>query len=87
MCLFVVDELPHYMVAALGGALSCEQVGEEKQTEDGEEDEELDENDRPQGFAYRHFTEAVRIKADQASQEAGVFVHVGAFDCNEQISE
>jgi len=39
-----------------------EKVGKEKELQDGEDDEQLDENDGPQGLAQRHVAETVSIE-------------------------
>jgi len=49
-------------------------VGEEKQLEDKEDDDELDEDDEPERLAQRHVAETVIIEVEYPVYEP-VFLH------------
>jgi hypothetical protein len=46
----------------IGGKIGGEKVREKEHLQNSEHDENLDENDLPQGSAYHHGTETVTVK-------------------------
>lgn len=50
--------------AALFGALPGQEIGKKEYLEDCEQDEQLDQDDGPQGFAYGHAPEPVEVEPE-----------------------
>ena len=50
------------------GAFAREQVGEEEDFQHGEQDEEFDEDDGPQGASHGHFAESLDVKPDHFAE-------------------
>lgn len=64
-------QLSYYMIGALGVGrkITCQKIGEEKNLQNREHDEQLEEYDLPQGFAYYHGTKTVAVKGINGSHK------------------